>query len=124
MIGALGVNEHDPRSAGSYIGYVLHPDFWGQGYATEALKGMLKGWWGLERREVEEGEVREEVHDEALRWKRREEDGEEYLLAMTNKLNGASLRVLIKCGFEVVEEFVVEDGSTLVRTMLKKPPTE
>lgn len=85
---------------------------------------MLKGWWGLERREVEEGEVREEVHDEALRWKRREEDGEEYLLAMTNKLNGASLRVLIKCGFEVVEEFVVEDGSTLVRTMLKKPPTE
>lgn len=114
------MNEFDPRSAGSYIGYVLHPDFWGQGYATEALKGMLKGWWGLERREVGEGEVKE-VDDEALRWERREEDGEEYLLGMANKLNSGSLRVMLKCGFEVVEEFVVEDGSTLLRVMLKKP---
>lgn len=75
----------------------------------------------MERREVGEGEAKEEVDDEALRWKRREEDGEEYLLGMTNKLNGSSLRVLLKCGFEVVEEFQVEDGSTLVRAMVKKP---
>ncbi|KAK2758754.1 hypothetical protein FQN54_003445 [Arachnomyces sp. PD_36] len=122
LIGGIGVNDHDPRSTGSYIGYVLHPDYWGKGYATEALKGMLKGWWSLPRREVAEGEFKEEIDDdEALRWKRREEDGDEYLLGMANKANGASLKVMLKSGFEVLEEFQVEDGSTLVRTMIKKP---
>ena len=37
------------------LGYMIHPDFWGQGFATEAVRGWLEYWWGLPRRENGKG---------------------------------------------------------------------
>ena len=42
MIGVIGT----PRKAD--IGYKLHPDYWGKGYMSEALKLFLEMWWGME----------------------------------------------------------------------------
>jgi len=36
MIGNLGT-----LGDGSYIGYILHPDFWGKGYMSEAMDALF-----------------------------------------------------------------------------------
>lgn len=36
IVGAVG---------GPEVGYVIHPAFWGRGYATEALRGFLEVFW-------------------------------------------------------------------------------
>ncbi|KAJ5297603.1 hypothetical protein N7508_007852 [Penicillium antarcticum] len=41
VIGAAGVNSLVPAPS---IGYTLHPDFWGKGYATEAVTAIVDQW--------------------------------------------------------------------------------
>ncbi|RHZ70174.1 hypothetical protein CDV55_105028 [Aspergillus turcosus] len=41
VIGYVGINQVYPSPE---IGYSIHPDYWGKGYATEALDGLLKTW--------------------------------------------------------------------------------
>jgi RimJ/RimL family protein N-acetyltransferase len=42
MIGVIGVvREQD-------IGYRIHPEFWGKGYISEALRIFIDMWWGME----------------------------------------------------------------------------
>ncbi len=71
LIGACGV---DPRDGGPEIGYWLGVPYWGQGYATEAVRAVIDHAFG-------------ELRHEALQ-------------AGARVSNPASRRVLEKCGFQ------------------------
>ena len=47
LIGTCGYHKWDKRYFRAEIGYDLSPDFWGQGYMTEALRAILQN--GFER---------------------------------------------------------------------------
>ena len=42
MIGTCGFTRFDFHSNSAEIGYVLNPEYWGKGYATEAVKAVMK----------------------------------------------------------------------------------
>ena len=91
-------------------GYGIHYDYWGKGYATEALQGLLKAWWALPR----EGD--ENVNEDGKGAPMREK-----VLAGAAKANGASVRVLEKCGFKVYREHEYEDGVVLCCFAIEMP---
>lgn len=41
LIGSCGFNAYQEQNKRAEIGYELHPDSWGKGYATEAVKALL-----------------------------------------------------------------------------------
>ncbi|KAL2785511.1 GNAT domain-containing protein [Aspergillus keveii] len=94
ILGAVSVNSLDPAPS---VGYMLHPDAWGKGYATEAVKAILKAWWELPRA-----------------W----EFEDERVFAATKCANVGSLRVLEKVGFKVYE--YVEYGERLAFMSMAK----
>jgi [ribosomal protein S5]-alanine N-acetyltransferase len=52
MIGLCGIRINDANARQANIGYELNPECWGQGYATEAARELLRfgfGEWGLHR---------------------------------------------------------------------------
>ncbi|KAG2413555.1 hypothetical protein HFD88_002744 [Aspergillus terreus] len=77
IVGAAGVNSIHPAPA---VGCMFHPDVWGKGYATEAVRAVVAAWWELPRAWCGE---------------------EEKLFAAVKAANVGSLRVLEKVGFEV-----------------------
>ncbi|KAJ6089757.1 hypothetical protein N7467_004973 [Penicillium canescens] len=91
VIGAAGVNSLVPAPS---IGYTLHPDFWGNGYATEAVTAIVDQWCKLPRRNPEGLEL-------AL--------PKERLFAACNKENVGSVKVLQRSGFVMYDELVLED---------------
>lgn len=100
LIGYVSVNTLDPCPE---IGYSLLPESWGRGYATEAVGMMLKKWWALPRRNMDE------CHG-----------SEEKIYAICEKENIGSLTVLRKCGFEVVSDFCFGSDELFIWA-LKKP---
>ncbi len=72
MIGSCGFTTIDLPNNSAEIGYVLHPDFWGKGYMTEAVKAVLD--FGFQRLMLSR------------------------ISAVCMKENKASLRVMEKCG--------------------------
>ena len=100
LVGYVSVNSLDPCPE---IGYSLLPESWGKGYATEALQMLLKQWWNLPRRPVDDSD-----------------EGEEKVYAICEKVNVGSSKVLRKCGFEVVSEFSFDTGVVLLWA-LKRP---
>jgi [ribosomal protein S5]-alanine N-acetyltransferase len=41
LIGTMGYNVWSPRHKRAEIGYEIHPEFWGQGYAIEAASAVI-----------------------------------------------------------------------------------
>lgn len=100
IIGMVGVYTLRPQAE---LGYMLHPDKWGVGYATEALTAFLQKWWELPRYN----------HNKAS-------NIEDSLFADAHKENGVSLRLMEKLGFERYREFV-EDGDEIIGLRLRRP---
>ena len=46
LIGGAGIRLNDWEERTGELGYVLHPDYWGQGYASEAAWVMLNEGFG------------------------------------------------------------------------------
>lgn len=42
VIGNCGIRVNDPALREANIGYELHPDWWGHGYATEAARAIVR----------------------------------------------------------------------------------
>ncbi|KAJ5730038.1 uncharacterized protein N7483_004546 [Penicillium malachiteum] len=99
VIGAVGINALVPAPS---VGYGIHPDFWGKGYMSEAVAGVIDAWWKLER------ECGEEV-DQSV----------EKLYAACNKANVGSVKVLLKNGFTIYEEIPLE-GDTVALFSLER----
>ncbi|KUI57084.1 hypothetical protein VP1G_04456 [Cytospora mali] len=90
------------------VGYMLRREVWGKGFATEFLRAFLVMWEELPREVVER---RVDVSSLV----RRVEDGAaesvpEELIATIDGTNGASQRVLEKCGFQ--KFLVFEEADT------------
>ena len=68
------------------VAYVIHPDYWGRGYASSALQAFI-AWLGLE---MKVGELYAEV----------------------DCSNTGSIKVLEKSGFLCQKTFVSEDGAS------------
>ncbi|KAL4885777.1 GNAT domain-containing protein [Aspergillus karnatakaensis] len=96
IVGVVGVNALYPSPS---VGYGLHPDVWGKGYATEAVRGVVDAWWKVPRVPTV--------------------DAGERLFGATNVENVASFRVLQKAGFEVYE--YVEYGVKIAFMAMKQP---
>ncbi len=48
MIGAIGIFRVSEDGTGAELGYGILPDYWGAGYASEALKLLVKYYWNSE----------------------------------------------------------------------------
>lgn len=97
IIGSLGVNSLSPAPS---VGYAMHPSYWGKGYTSEALRGVIEAWWELPR-----------------------VDGlghEEKLFAMVNLANKGSVKVLQRNKFKIYKEVVLE-GDTVAFMELESP---
>ncbi|CAG8202598.1 hypothetical protein PENNAL_c0031G03256 [Penicillium nalgiovense] len=103
VVGSLSINQVDPFPE---IGYAVHPSSWGKGYATEALRLMLKMWWNLPRRTVHAVDACLAESEKAF--------------ALCEKRNAGSCRVLEKCGFKIVGDFQ-EGGNDLFIFALERP---
>ena len=89
LIGWTGikfVNDHVENGNTNFFdyGYRLNEPFWNKGYASEATKFWLD--YGFNQMNIKD------------------------INAYTHAENGASNRVLSKCGMRFVEEYVAEDG--------------
>ncbi|RHZ66757.1 GNAT family N-acetyltransferase [Aspergillus thermomutatus] len=107
VIGYIGINAVYPSPE---IGYSIHPDYWGKGYATEALDGLLKTWWKLPRQPQLDPAASSEADGETT-------DGAEpteKVFAICEKINPGSSKVLSKCGFRVLKEMVYEENELLL----------
>ncbi|KAL5334303.1 GNAT domain-containing protein [Aspergillus crustosus] len=102
VLGAVGVNFLHPAP---FVGYLMHPDVWGKGYATEALKAVIEAWWALPRTGVSNGEAEEE--EEGKKEK-------EKLFGACFAGNAVSSGVLTKAGFEILGYNVDEKGERVV----------
>lgn len=79
IIGLLG-SYHWPE-----VGYLIHPDFAGKGYATEGLLAFVPAFFD-----------HVPPHNGS-------ESGFDYIEAVTDTENGGSIKVLEKCGFRQCE---------------------
>lgn len=101
----MGVNALVPAPS---LGYGIHPDFWGKGYVSEAVAGIVGAWWKLERKapEVPEGSgSSSEV---------------EKLFAACNTANIGSVKVLQRNGFKKMREIPLE-GDVVALFGVEKP---
>ncbi|KAJ5168315.1 Acyl-CoA N-acyltransferase [Penicillium canariense] len=99
VIGVIGINALVPAPS---IGYGIHPEFWGRGYVSEAVGGVVDAWWKLERKKFED--LRET----------------ETLFAACNKANIGSIKVLQRNGFKILKETPME-GDVVALFGLEEP---
>lgn len=91
------VNDHIENGNTNFFdyGYRLNEPFWNKGYATEATEMWLD--YGFSQMKIEK------------------------MNAYTHAENGASNRVLSKCGMHFMEEYVAEDGITWKWWQMQNP---
>jgi len=88
-IGQLGFKGPPDESGSVEVGFGFHPDYWGQGYATEMVGAQVN--WALEQAGVYR------------------------VVADCLKDNAGSIRVLEKCGFtRAGERWDDDEGSSLL----------
>ncbi|KAJ5374953.1 Acyl-CoA N-acyltransferase [Penicillium concentricum] len=102
VIGGAGINALSPAPS---VGYNIHPDFWGKGYATEAVAGIIDAWWKLDRMGFE-GIVPDLE--------------KEKLYAACNRANVGSMKVLQRTGFGIYHEESIE-GDVVALFELENP---
>ncbi|EEP83018.1 predicted protein [Uncinocarpus reesii 1704] len=102
VCGLIGFNTRDGRME---VGYLIHPDVWGKGYATEAVQASIQAWW-----EGYEGVTpREHLKDE--------------LYAFTHANNERSYRVLKKSHREIIT-VTMQLQSINILTMKDQPGSQ
>ncbi|KAJ6107724.1 hypothetical protein N7523_009047 [Penicillium sp. IBT 18751x] len=87
------------------VGYMLRQEFWGRGLGSEFLSAWLRMWGELPRTERDFRVKQEMAAGEG--------EMDEHLIALTEKDNVPSQRVLLKAGFEKFREWTEgsEDAS-------------
>ncbi|KAL7620521.1 hypothetical protein AAE478_009516 [Parahypoxylon ruwenzoriense] len=102
IIGTGGMHQQNPTFGCPEIGYMFKKEYWGQGYATEFLRGFLDQYWTLPRSGLET-EVDAAMVDGP---------GEvpEMLAAMVESHNIGSKRVLEKAGFREFKRWTEQDS--------------
>ncbi|KAJ5294682.1 hypothetical protein PENANT_c014G10642 [Penicillium antarcticum] len=106
FIGIGGCHLYPGDHGWPEVGYMLRTETWGQGIATEFLSAWLQFWSELPRAEREIQVQKDMVDSEGA--------VEEQLIAITNKTNAPSQKVLIKAGFQRFREFTEVDDSKTV----------
>ncbi|KAJ5631327.1 uncharacterized protein N7484_011427 [Penicillium longicatenatum] len=104
IIGMVGINALVPAPS---IGYGIHPDFWGKGFVSEAVAGVVDAWWKLERKSLKLRSAKAALESEKL-------------YAACNKANVGSVKVLLRNGFEIYEEMPLM-GDTVTLFSLQRP---
>jgi RimJ/RimL family protein N-acetyltransferase len=118
IVGTVGSHVAEPPT----LGYMFRKEFWGKGYATEALKGWMEEYWKLPRREIEHSDSLPEVGELKL-----DDNGaaREVLVAEVESENKASSKIMEKCGFkptgvqEQVEDF--RGPAVIVHYYIERP---
>ncbi|KAK6953716.1 hypothetical protein Daesc_006021 [Daldinia eschscholtzii] len=104
LIGEGGIHTLESSSCGwPEIGYRFKKEVWGQGYATEFLKALLRAWWDLPRRRT-----RLRVHSSSIQ-RGRDVEAVEQIHANTDLQNIGSQKVLAKLGFVLFSEYTEPD---------------
>ncbi|KAL4752435.1 hypothetical protein BDW72DRAFT_191989 [Aspergillus terricola var. indicus] len=129
IVGSVGIKKAvSPITERSQyeLGYMFVPRVWGKGYASEAVKGTVRWWFGyldsLNFSDLEDSRV-----------DGREGDGGEgevvdhgRVYALISKKNAASWRVLEKCEFQVVgkgrvnDDVGIDDGEELIEFCISR----
>ncbi|KAL5002498.1 GNAT domain-containing protein [Aspergillus recurvatus] len=113
IVASIGIKEAESpitKRLQYELGYMFVPRVWGRGYASEAVKGVVR-WW------FEYLDSFYTLRSDHSRVNGGEEDGGEgdvekdRIYAVVSKTNGASWRVLEKCGFQVVGEGREDNGT-------------
>lgn len=119
IIATVGIHETEspfvPGKTQFELGYMFARKVWGKGFASEAVEGTLR-WWFEEFQGPRDGGEREDKKGE-----KSAETNKVY--AIVAKANGASLRVLEKCGFQIIGGGVdgEESGLELVEFCISCP---
>ncbi|KAI0845007.1 acyl-CoA N-acyltransferase [Daldinia vernicosa] len=104
LIGEGGIHTLESSSCGwPEIGYRFRKEVWGQGYATEFLRALLKAWWDLPRRHT-----KLRVHSTSIQ-KGSSVDAIEQIHANTDMPNIGSQKVLAKIGFIQFSKYTEPD---------------
>ncbi|KAL4900377.1 GNAT domain-containing protein [Aspergillus multicolor] len=106
IIAVVGIKESESPVSGKMqyeLGYMFVPGVWGKGYASEAVKGIL-GWWfeylgSFDTSIAMSGATSASGVVDGGEGDIEDKDG---VYAIVAKTNGASIRVMEKCGLRVV----------------------
>lgn len=118
-IGSVGSHLADPPT----LGYMFRKEFWGKGYASEALKAWLPVYWALARKDVE-------LKDDMIESKFTREGGStsEVLIAEIESEHLPSIKVAERNGFKPTGNYEdVEDWrgkARIVEYYLERPSSD
>ncbi|KAI0377673.1 acyl-CoA N-acyltransferase [Hypomontagnella monticulosa] len=102
IVGTGGMHRTNQTFGWPEIGYLFKREHWGQGYATEFLKGFVDHWWTLPRTEVELEVDAQSVNGSGI--------VPDMLTAVIEDHNLSSRRVLEKLGFQEFKQWVEPDS--------------
>lgn len=120
IVGTVGSHIAEPPS----LGYMFRKEFWGRGYATEAVRRWIEEYWKLPRHDVDLQPNMPESSE--LHWEG--ETVREVLIAEVESNNAGSTRVMVRCGFkptgtqEQVEDF--RGPAVIVHYYFERPQEE